>query len=81
MTSIRETTRVRADRTIAIPTPALPPGQEVEVIVLARAGGPATEPASSGRRLKAEWGGALADLGRQYSSVELQHKAMEWWGD
>ncbi|MBE7500338.1 MAG: hypothetical protein HS113_08530 [Verrucomicrobiales bacterium] len=81
MTAIRETTRVRADRTIAIPTPALPPGEEVEVIVLAGALGPVTAPASGGRRLKADWGGALADLGQQYSSVELQHKAMEWWGD
>ena len=78
MTAIRETTRVRGDRTIAIPTPALPPGEEVEVIVLAGAGGPMTEPSSGGRRLKADWGGALADLGRQYSSVELQHKAMEF---
>ena len=27
------------------------------------------------------WEGALAHLRDQYTSVELQHKALEWWGD
>jgi hypothetical protein len=27
------------------------------------------------------WEGALEDLRDQYTSVELQHKALEWWGD
>lgn len=30
---------------------------------------------------KLEWQGALRDLRNQYTSVELQHKLLEWWGD
>ncbi len=32
-------------------------------------------------KLKLDWRGALRDLRDQYTSVELQHKALEWWGD
>ena len=32
-------------------------------------------------KFRFDWEGALADLGNQYTSVELQHKALEWWGD
>ena len=32
-------------------------------------------------KLKFHWRGALRDLGHQYTSVELQHKLREWWGD
>jgi len=31
--------------------------------------------------LKFDWEGALVDLRDKYTSVELQHKALEWWGD
>ncbi len=31
--------------------------------------------------LNMKWRGALKDLRDQYTSVELQHKALEWWGD
>jgi len=31
--------------------------------------------------LKLDWRGALRDLRDQYTSVELQHKVLEWWGD
>jgi hypothetical protein len=31
--------------------------------------------------LKLNWRGALQDLRDKYTSVELQHKALEWWGD
>jgi len=31
--------------------------------------------------LKLSWRGALRDLRDKYTSVELQHKALEWWGD
>ncbi len=31
--------------------------------------------------LRLDWRGALRDLRDQYSSVDLQHKALEWWGD
>ena len=34
-----------------------------------------------GRPLSLNWRGALRDLRGQYTSVELQHKALEWWGD
>jgi galactose-1-phosphate uridylyltransferase len=29
--------------------------------------------------LKLNWRGALKELSNQYTSVELQHKALEWW--
>jgi len=32
-------------------------------------------------QLKLDWRGALRDLRDQYTSVELQHKALQWWGD
>lgn len=32
-------------------------------------------------QLKLDWRGALRDLRDQYTSVQLQHKALEWWGD
>lgn len=35
----------------------------------------------STRKPKLDWRGALRDLRDQYSSVELQHKILEWWGD
>ncbi|MGQ9687646.1 MAG: DUF2281 domain-containing protein [Desulfobaccales bacterium] len=31
--------------------------------------------------LKLDWRGALRDFRDRYTSVELQHKAQEWWGD
>ncbi|MCR4392069.1 MAG: DUF2281 domain-containing protein [Candidatus Acetothermia bacterium] len=31
--------------------------------------------------LKLDWRGALRDLRGKYTSVELQHKILEWWGD
>jgi hypothetical protein len=32
-------------------------------------------------KFKFGWEGALKDLRDKYTSVELQHKALEWWGD
>jgi len=32
-------------------------------------------------KLKLDWRGALSDLRDRYTSVELQHKIPEWWGD
>lgn len=32
-------------------------------------------------QLKLDWRGALRDLRDKYTSVELQHKILEWWGD
>jgi hypothetical protein len=31
------------------------------------------------RKPTLSWRGALQDLKEQYTSVELQHKALEWW--
>ncbi len=31
--------------------------------------------------LRMSWRGALSDLRDEYTSVELQHKALDWWGD
>ncbi len=30
--------------------------------------------------LKMEWRGALKELRDKYTSVELQHRSLEWWG-
>jgi len=32
-------------------------------------------------KLDLSWRGALRDLGHKYTSVELQHRIVEWWGD
>lgn len=33
------------------------------------------------RPLKLDWRGGLRGLRSRYTSVELQHKALDWWGD
>ena len=33
------------------------------------------------KKFKLDWEGALGDLRDKYTSVELQHKILEWWGD
>jgi hypothetical protein len=33
---------------------------------------------SGAKRFKFDWEGALANLKKEFSSVELQHKASEW---
>jgi len=84
MTTIREFTRVTNPGALEIRHPALTPGQDVEVIVFVGIAQKETSPPTplpAGRRLKLDWGGALADLASQYTSVELQHKANEWRGD
>lgn len=35
----------------------------------------------SGARLRQDWAGSLTDYRHQYTSLELQKKALEWWGD
>jgi len=34
-----------------------------------------------GKRLRQDWAGALRDYRNQYTSLELQKKALEWRGD
>lgn len=31
-------------------------------------------------RMRLGWRGGLRELREKYTSVELQHKALEWWG-
>jgi hypothetical protein len=35
----------------------------------------------AGRKLRQDWAGALRDYRGQYTSLELQKKALEWRGD
>ncbi|MCL6621268.1 MAG: DUF2281 domain-containing protein [Syntrophobacterales bacterium] len=37
--------------------------------------------AKKGRKLRQDWGGGLEEYRRQYKTLELQKKAMEWRGD
>ncbi|HKP13371.1 MAG TPA: DUF2281 domain-containing protein [Blastocatellia bacterium] len=30
-------------------------------------------------QLRLDWRGALQELSAEYSSVDLQHKALDWW--
>jgi hypothetical protein len=32
-------------------------------------------------KFRLDWAGALSDLKDKYTSVELQHKALDWWSD
>lgn len=31
--------------------------------------------------LRLSWRGALSDMRDEHTSVELRHKALDWWGD
>jgi hypothetical protein len=33
------------------------------------------------KRLRLSWAGALKEFREQYTSLDLQRKALEWWGD
>ena len=33
------------------------------------------------RKLRLTWAGGLREFRDQYSSLELQKKSLEWWGD
>ena len=32
-------------------------------------------------KLRLDWAGALSEFRGQFTALELQKKAMEWWGD
>jgi hypothetical protein len=82
MTAIEQSTTVQPDGRLVVQHPDLKPGEPVRVIVLRGALlGPPAQPHPPGRRLKQDWAGGLADLAKEFTSVELQHKAQEWWGD
>jgi hypothetical protein len=38
-------------------------------------------PLKRGRKLRQDWAGALSDYKDEYTSLELQKKALEWRGD
>jgi hypothetical protein len=81
MTAIEETTTVQRDGRLVVQHPDLKAGEPVRVIVLLGAT-PAHPPSHPpGRKLRQDWAGGLADLAKEFTSVELQHKAQEWWGD
>ena len=82
MIAIEETAIVQPNGCLIVERPEFKPGDRVKMILLLEVSPPAPqEPPPTGRRLKGDWGGVLADLAGQYTSVELQHKALEWWGD
>ena len=33
------------------------------------------------KKLRLDWAGGLSEFCDQYSSLELQKKSLEWWGD
>ena len=33
------------------------------------------------QKLRLSWAGALAEFRNRYTSLDLQKKALEWWGD
>jgi len=33
------------------------------------------------KKLRMTWAGALRDFRNKFTSIELQKKALEWWGD
>jgi hypothetical protein len=39
------------------------------------------EKRKAGKKLRQDWAGALRDYRDQYTSLELQKKALEWRGD
>jgi Protein of unknown function (DUF2281) len=56
----------------------LPPElqQEVESFIQSLAAGMKSENTT---RPRLDWRGALQELTPEYSSVDLQHKALDWW--
>jgi len=36
---------------------------------------------TKGARLRLDWAGALSEYRDRFTSLELQKKALEWWGD
>ncbi|MCL6642855.1 MAG: DUF2281 domain-containing protein [Candidatus Bipolaricaulota bacterium] len=38
-------------------------------------------PSKSQRKLRLSWAGALREFRDRFTALELQQKALEWWGD
>jgi hypothetical protein len=59
-------------------TRELPQELQEEVRDLAKSLAERQAPAHAAR-MRLTWRGALRELRDQYTSVELQHKSLEWW--
>ena len=40
-----------------------------------------TKARPKGAKLRMDWAGALSEFRDRFTSLELQKKALEWWGD
>jgi hypothetical protein len=58
----------------------LPPDLQQEVLDFAEFLLNKTKPPKQ-KHLRMSWAGALRGYRDQYTSLELQKKALEWWGD
>jgi len=58
----------------------LPPDLQQEVLDFAEFLLARTRPAKR-KRLRMKWAGALREYKHKYTALELQKKALEWWGD
>jgi len=58
----------------------LPPALQQEVVDFAQFLVEKQTP-KRGRKLRQDWAGALSEFRDQYTSLELQKKALEWRGD
>ena len=72
--------KVKAMQTIEELIRQLPPDLQQEVIDFAKFLMQKRQRKASGE-LKLDWRGALRDMRDEYTSVELQHRLVEWWGD
>jgi len=78
MIAIEETAAVQADGSLVLRRPELKAGDRVKVILLLEPQPAVKPPAATSRRLQQSWAGGLSDLAKEYSSVDLQHKAQQW---
>ncbi|HKZ86473.1 MAG TPA: DUF2281 domain-containing protein [Anaerolineae bacterium] len=67
--------RALADLLKELPPDALEEVRDFAAFLLAK------QERKAGHLLRQDWAGALRDYRGQYTSVELQHKALGWRGD
>jgi hypothetical protein len=58
----------------------LPPDLQQEVLDFAEFLSQRRSPRKQ-KYLRMSWAGALKEFRQQYTSLDLQRKALEWWGD
>ncbi len=59
----------------------LPPDLQREVVDFARFLLKSWKGEGQHGKMKLSWFGALEDVGKEFTSLELQRKALDWWGD